>query len=269
MQQQSDDKRNRDADRAAKRGTAVELRPVNTDGRSENIPEYGGDGVSYQLPVISWVRSSSASRTRFRARSPTSLEARNWKLATVSVGHERVSALSILERIGEFGWIGPVSVEAAAIHEECRGCRDATAHAGVDISLNPPAHCGCCEVVGYRNGIDADRSGILDQIIGLQRILILVQKSMHGPEGLLTAAPSDGFGCLRSSTRVRILISNREISENEPDVIADVFKHLLKNQMGKAALRILVVTVLDQRDRRVCPPPRVIVRPNGHCQYRR
>jgi hypothetical protein len=39
MQQQADNERNGDADCAAKRGGAVELRPVNADGRSENVLE--------------------------------------------------------------------------------------------------------------------------------------------------------------------------------------------------------------------------------------
>lgn len=182
--------------------------------------------------------------------------------------NKSVSPGSVLKRVGELGWISPVSLEPAAIHEKCRSGCDATAHAGVDVSLDPTAHCGC-QVVGDRNRIDANGGRILDEIVGLQGILVSVQKRMHGPKGLLSAEPGNGFGCFRRGTRVRMLISDRKIPKNESHVIADVFQHLLQDQVSKATLRVLVVTVLDQRDWRVGTPACVIVGPNGDGQYRR
>jgi hypothetical protein len=179
------------------------------------------------------------------------------------VRRKRVAPRSIVKRVGKLGRVGPVSLEATAIDEECGRANHTTSHARVDVALNSMAQCGGGQVVGDADRIHADGCGVLDEIVVLQRILILVQKSMHSPKRVLTAAAGNGFGCLRGGKAVRKSFNNRKMSEDEPHVIANIFEDLLQDQVGVPTLRVLVATILDQRDRRISSPAHVIVGANG------
>ena len=134
-----------------------------------------------------------------------------------------MASRSVLKRVTQLGRVRPVAIEPTAIHEECRRNRDATPYARVDVPLNSTAHDLGCQIVGDCHRIHAHRCRVLDEIVVLQSILILVQKSMHRPKRILSAMPRNGFRCVRGRSRMWMLFSAGKISKHEPHVIADLF----------------------------------------------
>jgi hypothetical protein len=180
-----------------------------------------------------------------------------------------MTASAVLERIDERSWISPVSLEAAAIHKEGWRASHAAARAGRDIALNAFARSRPGQIVGDGNRIDTTGRRILDQIIVLQCILVLEQQVMHPPERIGAAARRDRFGRLGRRPRVRVHLGYGKIPEDESHVIANLFKDLLKDDMGKAALRTLVIAILNKSDRRVGGTKDVVVCTNWANEYGR
>ena len=78
-------------------------------------------------------------------------------------------------------------------------------------------------------------------------LLVLVQAIMHLPEPTLRRCRLGCFGGLRS---MRVGVAQREVPEDRSELVAEDALDLLHDRVGGAAVRALVVAVLDQRQRR-------------------
>jgi hypothetical protein len=84
------------------------------------------------------------------------------------------------------------------------------------------------------------------------------------PEAALGARSFGGLGRLE---RVRVDLSEREVAEGEAKVLAEDPPHLLHDRVGCAAVRALVVAVLDERDAGGCRPPDAVALADGGCEH--
>ena len=171
--------------------------------------------------------------------------------ATMSVRHERVTGCAIVERVGQCRWVGPVPVEASAIDEEGRCSGDAAPVPRMEVAANAIAPGVRREVVRNRNWIHAGCGRVLDQIVVLQRILVLVQQIVHGPERVLAAVDGNRLGCLGRGGRMRVGLGYWKVSVDESYAVTHLFQNLLKDPVGLTAPWTLVIAVLDERNRRI------------------
>ena len=178
-----------------------------------------------------------------------------------------MAACAVLKRLGERGRIRPVSLEAPAIHEERRRSSDAAAHAGRDIALNPLTPRPGRKIVGHGNRIDPARRRVLDQLVVLQRILVLKEHVVHPPERIFAATCRHGFGGFGCWPRMRVRFAYRKVPEHESHVLANIFKHLLQDDVGNSTVRAFVVAILNKRDRGIGRTSDVIAWTSGSDEH--
>src|SRR5947207_10369426 len=97
--------------------------------------------------------------------------------------------------------------------------------------------------------------GIRDQILVVQRELALEQPVVHLPEPALR---SRRFGRLGRALRMGMALAQREVAEHEAQLVPHAPLNGFHDRVGAPAMRTFVVTVLDERDRRVAPTPDVV-----------
>src|SRR5437868_14730142 len=88
-------------------------------------------------------------------------------------------------------------------------------------------------------------------------MLVLVEQVVHLPEAALQRR---GLGRLRRADRVRMDLREREVAEDESQVVAQRLLEALDDAVGAPAVRALVVAVLHQRDGRAGASLDVIAR---------
>jgi len=71
---------------------------------------------------------------------------------------------------------------------------------------------------------------------------------VHLPELSLRTG---SFSSLRREARVRVGFGERKVTEHETQLTSKIFLRFLHYRVRHAAVRALVVAVLDQRDRRI------------------
>src|SRR2546426_4793502 len=94
-------------------------------------------------------------------------------------------------------------------------------------------------------GVEAQIAGVFDQVVIVQSELPLEQAVVHLPELPLRAGR---FRRLGGVLRVRVTLAQREVPEHEAQAATQPFLNLLHDRVGTAAVRALVVAVLDEGD---------------------
>jgi hypothetical protein len=112
--------------------------------------------------------------------------------------------------------------------------------------------------------IEAQVCGILQQILGLEGVLVFIESVMHFPESALL---SGRFRRFRREFRMGMNCREREIPENETELIAYPVQKLRCYQMRLSTEWALVIPIFDKSHGRVRRPTDVIPRSNGEKKF--
>ena len=95
-----------------------------------------------------------------------------------------------------------------------------------------------------RHQVQAHLARVTFQVLGRERTLVFVQRVVHRPELALWCR---GFRELGRRGGVRMRLGKRKVAEHEAQLVAEPGLHFFHDRVGHAAVRTLVVAVLDQR----------------------
>ena len=112
---------------------------------------------------------------------------------------------------------------------------------------------------------DPDRSRVLDEMLVVERTLMLEQGIVHFPETSETARALGGF---RGMLGVRMHLAEREISEHEPEPCSKALLNLPDDRIRLSAVRTFVVAIFDERHARGRRPLEVIALADGQHERR-
>src|SRR5712692_6102956 len=150
-----------------------------------------------------------------------------------------------------------------AVDEKRRRPVHAAPHAGEEVAAHPRRIRSCFESGDEARHVQAADLRVASEIRIVQRVLILEQRVVHLPELPLRAG---GFGGFRRVLGVRMNLGEREIAVDKTKAAAHDTQHFGDDGMCRAAMRTLIVAILDQRDRRVVGAQAVIVFKNGRSE---
>jgi hypothetical protein len=119
------------------------------------------------------------------------------------------------------------------------------------------------EVCTEPRGVQAKFGGVLQQILILERRLVLEEGGMHLEEPPLRGG---GFGRFSGPAGVRMHIVEWEVAEDEAQVVGQDPLELLHGGDRPAAVGTLVIAVLDQCHDRGRWPPNVVALAHGDGQ---
>src|SRR3954468_3091251 len=95
--------------------------------------------------------------------------------------------------------------------------------------------------------------------------LIVVNRLVHLPEAVMLCRE---FRRLRRTLGIRVNLGQREMPEDESQLIAETLTQFIDDRMCGAAGRTLVVTIFDKRRGRVVLARAMIIRRDWHSEYR-
>ena len=102
------------------------------------------------------------------------------------------------------------------------------------------------QVVGEALDVEPKTLGVCDQVVRLERVLMVQQHVVQLPEGVLSGRR---LGCLRCELRVRVDVAQRQVPPDVADV-AELLQQCAHEGLGLATVRTLEVAVFDDGDRR-------------------
>lgn len=95
---------------------------------------------------------------------------------------------------------------------------------------------------------------VLAQILGVERLLIFVEQIVHGPK----LVPGS-LGSQSRHHRVRVQIGQGKCAKNYAQIVAHLRFGLLQNGEERARIGALEIAVVNQNNRRIEWPARVVV----------
>jgi hypothetical protein len=131
-----------------------------------------------------------------------------------------------------------------AVEEEGRCAGDAAQVGAVDVVGDARSAYAFPEVVRETLGVESELLDVTDQIVPLERVLVVEQKIVHLPEGALRGGGLRGF---RGLLRVWVDVVQRQVPPHVLDV-AEVGEELADDRLCLATVRALEVAILDDRD---------------------
>src|SRR6266566_2576655 len=113
--------------------------------------------------------------------------------------------------------------------------------------------------------VKAEILRVLQEVVFLERVLVLEEGRVH-----LEESPLDGrgFGDFGGLLRMRVRSAEREVAENIAELVAKQLLELLHDRHGCAAVRTLVVAVLDEGHRRGRRPLDMVTLPHRQSEPR-
>jgi hypothetical protein len=124
-----------------------------------------------------------------------------------------------------------------AVDKERRGALHPAADAAYEVFPNPSGVGAPGKIRDELRLVQPDRGGVPDQILLVERVLVIEQRIVHRPE--LALRP----GRLRRALGVRVGRGEREVAENQPHPRAESALQLLDDRLGLAADWALIITV--------------------------
>ena len=143
---------------------------------------------------------------------------------------------------------------APAVDEERRRAGDAAEVGAVDVLGDARGADAFAQVVGEAFDVETELLGVADQVVELERVLVLEQEVVHLPERALLGG---GLGGLRGELSVGVDVVQRQVPPDVADV-AEVAQELADDRLRLPAVGALEVAVLDDRDRRLERPADVV-----------
>ena len=116
--------------------------------------------------------------------------------------------------------------------EERRGAIHSASHAAYKVLADPFEVGMVCQIVGKTFDIEIQIGCVLEQIFRFQSLLIFKESVVHLPE---FALPSSVFSRFSSEFRMWVDCRQREIPENESELIAHSAKQLHRDGMSLPA----------------------------------
>ena len=132
---------------------------------------------------------------------------------------------------------------AAVAHEEGWG---ASGTAGLGVGhIFPDACCVALfvDVAEEPLDVEAEAPGVASEILELKLVLVCEEQVMHVPEPVLDASRLRGRG---REFGVGVHVGERQVPDDVPQTVAEVFPNLLGHSRGAGAKRALEVCVLHQ-----------------------
>ena len=141
-----------------------------------------------------------------------------------------------------------------AVDEEGWRARDAAEVGAVDVLGDPRRAGALAESVGEPLDVEPELLGVANEILRLQLVLVGEEQVVHLPERALVGG---GLARLGRELGGQVDVVQRQVA---PDVlqVAVAGEQLADDGLGLPAERALEVAVLDDRDRRVVGPTRVV-----------
>src|SRR5207249_6123790 len=157
------------------------------------------------------------------------------------------SGRGLLER-REQGLQLPRVVVSHAVDKKGRRPVDAAGDAAAEVFPHPGLVHAAAELFAKPCDIETQVASVLDQILAVEGELPLEEAVVHLPE---LALRTRRFGGLRGVLRVRMAFAQREVPIHEAQAASHLLLDRFDDGVRAAAVRALVVAVLDQRNGRI------------------
>ena len=132
----------------------------------------------------------------------------------------------------------------AAVDEECRRAVDSAAHTAHEMLAYQARIGSRCQLTGEADDVEIEHLCVAHQVVVGQSVLVLVEHVVHRPERALRRG---NFRGLSGGLSVRVDLRQREVTEGEPQLMAEAALDSLDDRVSLSTERTLIVPILDER----------------------